>query len=65
MKTTWVINGTRAVAISVDGDAVTAVKYVGVTNAADPSSCPDSVPTLRWSGKTEAGARKWAAKVLN
>lgn len=64
MTTTWITSGTRAVAITEDGGRVTAVKFVGVTTA-DPSLCPESVATsLRWSGRTLAGARRWASKVL-
>jgi hypothetical protein len=51
--------GTRHVSIwSQDGD-VTATKFHGNVDfhQADVSS-------LRWRGKTVAGARKWAAKVL-
>ena len=65
MKTFWVNHEskTRAVVVNVNGSNVVALKYVGVTTG-NPAACPHAVVSLRWQGKTEAGARRWAAKVL-
>lgn len=57
MTTTWVEGDKgRAVAISAQPGYATARVYVGGA---------ERIATLRsWEGKTEAGARKWAAKQL-
>lgn len=63
MRTFWIIDGNAGVAVSVDADngMVWARLYVNVRGGTH-----DAVSTLTaWKGKTEAGARRWATKVLN
>jgi len=63
MRTFWMIDGNAGVAVSVDADngMVWARLYVNVRGGTH-----DAVSTLTaWKGKTEAGARRWATKVLN
>jgi len=54
MKTYWIENGTRSVCVMV-GSTVSARKYVDGREVAT---------LVCWKGKTEAGAKKWANKVL-
>lgn len=59
MQTT-ITSGNRAVIINVQGDSVWANVYVnvrsGIANA--------DITLIRWTGKTLAGAKRWAAKQL-
>lgn len=55
MKTNWIDNGTRSVAITIDNGHVSARLYVNRRETATLTS---------WKGKTEAGAMRWAKKVL-
>ena len=50
----------RAVVINVQGDSVWANLYVNARNGLQGA---DITPN-RWTGKTLAGAQRWAAKVL-
>jgi len=63
VQTTWIIDGNAGVAVTVDAEngMAWARLYVNVRQGT-----ADAVATLtHWKGKTEAGARKWATKVLN
>lgn len=54
--TTFEINkGSRQVVVIKQGDRYSARLYV---------NGGETVTTTAWKGKTEAGARKWAAKVM-
>ena len=57
---TVIANGNRAVVINVQGSSVWANLYVNARNGLQDASITPS----RWTGKTIAGAQKWAAKVL-
>ncbi len=52
--------GGRAVVINVQGDSVWANLYVNARNGIQNAD----ITLSRWSGKTLAGAKKWAAKQL-
>jgi hypothetical protein len=53
-------NGSRAVVINVQAGYVWANLYVGARNGLEQAS----ITPTRWTGKTVAGAEKWAAKQL-
>jgi hypothetical protein len=55
-----ITKGNRAVVINVQGEHVWANLYV---NARDGLANAD-ITAQRWTGKTVAGAQKWAAKVM-
>jgi len=55
MKTNWIDNGTRSVAITIQDGSVSARLYVNRRETA----CFQN-----WKGKTEAGAIRWATKIL-
>lgn len=55
-----ITNGSRAVVINVQGDYVWASLYVGARNGIEHAS----ITPTRWTGKTLAGAKRWAAKQL-
>jgi hypothetical protein len=57
---TIIQSGNRAVVINVQGDSVWANLYVNARNGLQDASITPS----RWTGKTVAGAQRWAAKVL-
>jgi len=56
MTTNWIDIGTRSVAITIDNGSVSARLYVNRRETATLTN---------WKGKTEAGANRWAKKVLN
>jgi len=53
-----ITNGSRAVVITQQGDVVWANLYVGARNGIEHAS----ITPTRWTGKTVAGAKRWAAK---
>lgn len=55
MRSYWIDNGSRSVCVFVQGDSIWARVFVNNRETATLQS---------WKGKTEAGAKKWAAKVL-
>jgi hypothetical protein len=55
MKTNWIDKGTRSVAITMQDGCVMARLYVNSRETA----CFQN-----WKGKTEAGAIRWANKIL-
>ena len=55
VRTNWIDKGTRAVAITIQDGGVTARLYVNRRETA----CLQN-----WKGKTEAGAIRWANKIL-
>ena len=57
---TIIQNGNRAVVINVQGESVWANLYVNARNGLQDASITPS----RWTGKTVAGAKRWAAKVM-
>ncbi len=61
MKQEIITNGNRAVVINTQEGSVWANLYV---NARDGIQNAD-ITLQRWSGKTLAGAKKWAAKTLS
>lgn len=58
--TKTITNENRAVVINVQGRSVWANLYVNVRNGLQDAD----ITTMRWTGKTLAGAEKWAKKVL-
>ena len=48
--------GSRSVTVTIQGDRYTATLYV---------NGGETITTQRWTGKTEAGARRWASKTLS
>lgn len=60
MKQEVITKGNRAVVISVQENVVWANLYVNARNGIMDAS----ITTQRWQGKTVAGAKKWAEKVL-
>jgi len=58
MKQTTITNGNRAVVISEQDGLVWANLYVNARNGLAGAS----ITSLRWSGKSMAGAQRWAAK---
>lgn len=57
---TIIQNGNRAVVINVQGEKVWANLYVNARNGIQGAD----ITALRWTGKSVAGAQKWAAKVM-
>ena len=55
-----ITSGNRAVVINVQGSSIWANLYVNARNGIQSAD----ITLLRWSGKTLAGAKKWAAKQL-
>ena len=55
-----IFKGNSAVVINQQGDKVWANLYVNARNGIDGAD----ITMLRWTGKTVAGAKRWAAKVL-
>ena len=60
MKQEIIIKGTRAVVISIQENTVLANLYVNASNGIMDAT----ITTQRWQGKTVAGAKRWADKVL-
>lgn len=58
MTQTIITNGNRAVVINEQGGRVWANLYVNARNGMADAS----ITALRWTGKTVAGAKKWAEK---
>lgn len=58
MKQTTITNGNRAVVINEQDGLVWASLYVNARNGLAGAS----ITSLRWSGKSVAGAQRWAAK---
>jgi hypothetical protein len=61
MTQTTLTNGSRAVVITEQDGFFWANLYVGARNGLADASITSS----RWTGKTMAGARRWAAKMLS
>lgn len=57
---TVIESGNRAVVINQQGASVWANLYVNARNGLQDAD----ITLQRWTGKTVAGAQKWAAKVL-
>lgn len=55
-----VTSGNRAVVINTQGANVWANLYVNARNGFQHAD----ITSLRWSGRTVAGAKRWAAKQL-
>jgi hypothetical protein len=55
-----ITSGNRAVVINVQGERVWASVYVNARDGLDSAD----ITTLRWTGSTVAGAKRWAAKQL-
>lgn len=55
-----ITNGNRAVVINNQDGHVWANLYVNARNGLDSAD----ITPLRWTGKSEAGAQRWAAKQL-
>ena len=53
-------NGSRAVVITQQGEHIWANLYVGARNGIEHAS----ITPTRWTGKTMAGALRWADKQL-
>jgi len=53
-------NGSRAVVINQQGEHIWANLYVGARNGIEHAS----ITPTRWTGKTMAGALRWAEKQL-
>jgi hypothetical protein len=58
MTQTIITNGSRAVVITEQGSKVWANLYVNAKNGLADAS----ITSLRWTGKSVAGAKAWAAK---
>jgi hypothetical protein len=58
MTQTIITNGSRAVIITEQDGYIWANLYVGARNGIEHAS----ITPTRWTGKTMAGARRWAAK---
>lgn len=58
MTQTTITNGNRAVVINEQDGRVWANLYVNARNGLAGAS----ITALRWSGKSMAGAQRWAAK---
>lgn len=58
---TIITEGNAAVVINEQDGAVWANLYVNARNGIENAD----ITALRWSGKTRAGALRWAAKQLN
>lgn len=58
---TIITQGSRAVVITEQNDHVWANLYVGARDGLENAS----ITSFRWTGKTLAGAKRWAAKQLS
>jgi hypothetical protein len=60
MKQTTITNGNRAVVITEQGAKVWANLYVNARNGLADAS----ITSQRWTGKSVAGAKAWAEKMV-
>ena len=60
MRTITITEGNQAVVISIGEATVWANLYVNTRNGFADAD----ITNISWRGKTEAGARRWAAKQL-